>query len=70
VTQHVDLVENHWLTGVQTLHERIAPDDPKAKWRGDYLFATEPHTDEDCPFRDATSLLMKSVAISAREEPK
>ena len=53
---HVDLVENHWLSGYQSLHERIEPTDPRVRWQGDYLFATEPHRDEDCPFRESKQL--------------
>jgi hypothetical protein len=81
-TQHVDVVNNDWLAGIQyplatialddngvvtvdpesgqwkELAEEIAqtPDPAKAldelqmRFHGSQLFATEPHSDDQCPF--------------------
>lgn len=48
---HVDIVAN-FPQGrlVQQLVERVAPDHPDASLDGTYLFATEPHAMDDCPF--------------------
>lgn len=60
-TLHVDLVDNVWLAGEQRLAARVAPDDPRASYRGDYRFATPPHTDQDCPFKDGPVRKMTHV---------
>lgn len=64
---HVDIVRNHWLSGYQELQRRVDPDDPAAKYDGDYVFATEPHREEDCPFKDSDRLYMVPVPVPKGE---
>lgn len=56
---HVDLVKNNWYMARQILVERIEVDDHRAKWDGDYLFATEAHEESDCPFKDSKEVEMR-----------
>lgn len=103
MTQHVDLVKNEWLAGMQVrlvtaslqddemvlsdvtpgwedllnrpvrdaAGEAIYPaKEPARAWhelpnmyRGDYVFATGPHDEAECPFRHGPVLAMHGVEI-------
>lgn len=55
---HVDLIINSWCCAKQNLVERVEVDDPRAKWTGDYLFASEPHEEDECPFKENRTIEM------------
>jgi hypothetical protein len=77
---HVDWVVNHWAAAFQRRTGRVAaegmPDHLAEsmlrllheRFAGSYAFVTEPHTDEDCPFREADDLPMVHVPPPGRVE--
>jgi hypothetical protein len=46
---HRDVVKNEWGAGYQRLVERVEPE--AEVYDNSYQFVTDPHTEQDCPFR-------------------
>ena len=80
-TLHVDIVKNEWLIARQIrvgvvrvevlddryehLRETHLQELANRNGGGSYVFDTDPHSDQDCPFRDNNSLPMVPTTIEA-----
>lgn len=49
---HRDLCKANWSAGTRELIERIDVFDEKARLDSDYIYVSEPHAYDECPFRD------------------